>query len=56
MPRIDEQDSTPPKDARISAQFDPAHPRLRPDTEDEQELREGETVLTFFMRPPSTDE
>ncbi|HEY4894959.1 MAG TPA: hypothetical protein VII01_02620 [Solirubrobacteraceae bacterium] len=56
MPRIDEQDQTPSKDARISSQSGEGHPRLRPVTDEEQERAEGETTLTFLRRPPDPDE
>jgi hypothetical protein len=56
MVTTDEPEPTPPTSANSSPLPDPEYPRLRPDTEDEQELAEGESELTFFAPPPKSRE
>jgi hypothetical protein len=50
MPKSAEPEPRTPTDAGDSSRFNPTHPRLVPD--DEDDLAEGETVLTFLAPPP----
>jgi hypothetical protein len=51
MPNADKTQPTTPTDESDSDRFNPVSPLLHP-AEDEDELREGETILTFIAPPP----
>jgi hypothetical protein len=53
MPKSEKQTRTTPTDETDESRFSPTHPLLVPD--DEDDLAEGESVLTFITHPGSPE-